>query len=180
MTQNDPLLLSPLQEKAIIELLTGKSLTAVASELKIGRKTLNRWLNHPIFKGELEQRQRELNQATSHRIQSLATKSIDRLETLLDSDDLNIVFKTATFLLSRIPIQTDDLNVTPSWEKELKREAEIRATRELDKLYGGSYGSYEIYLRLDKTADHSQIRQKRIELEQMYFDQLKRELLADL
>lgn len=180
MTRNDTEILTPLQEKAVNLLLTGKSLTAVALELKIGRTTLNRWLNHPVFKSELENRQREINQAVNHRIQSLATKSVDRLETLLNSDDPSIVFKTATFLLSRIPIQSNDLSVTPSWEKELKREAEIRATRELDKLYGGSYGSYEIYLRLDKTADQNQVRNKRIELEKMFFYQLKRELLTDL
>jgi DNA invertase Pin-like site-specific DNA recombinase len=178
MKRNETEILTPLQEKAVNFLLTGKSLTAVATELKIGRVTIYRWLNHPIFKGELEQRQREINQAVSHRIQSLATKSVDRLETLLDSDDPSLVFKAATFLLSRIPFQSNDSCLTPNWEQDLKREASSLAKRELDKLYGGSYGSYEIYLRLDKTADQTQVRNKRIELEQKYFEQLKRELSA--
>ncbi|GFE70046.1 hypothetical protein [Chroococcus sp. FPU101] len=180
MKRNGTENLTPLQEKAVNLLLAGKTLTAVASELKIGRVTLNRWLNHPMFKGELEARQLEISQEVQHKILSLAAKSIDKLEALLDSGDPNVVFKTATFFLSRIPVQSHDVDDSPNWEKELKKEAEAMAKIELDKLYMADYGNYEAYLRLEKSVDMLSIRRERIELEQMYFEQLKKEKLADL
>jgi DNA polymerase III delta prime subunit len=180
MSRNDPLSLTPLQEKAINLLITGKSVVATSTELKIGRKTLFRWLNNPIFKEELEARQREISQAVTIRLQSLATKSIDKLEALLDSNDPNVVFKVASLVLTRIPVQNDESNTLPFWEKELKKEAESMAKIELDKLYMDDYGNYEGYLRLNKSVDMLSIRRKRIELEQNIFEQLKKEKLADL
>jgi hypothetical protein len=83
-------------------------------------------------------------------------------------------------VLTRIPVQNDNVNDSPNWEKDLRKEAESMAKIELDKRYCDDYGNYESYLRLERSVDLLTIRRERIELEQTIFEQLKKEKLADL
>ncbi len=69
--------LSPQQMQAIAMLLSGKSLTAVAEELRCSRKTLAKWKSaNPHFIAAFNERKNEIFESANHRLQSLVAKVV--------------------------------------------------------------------------------------------------------
>jgi len=81
--------------------LTGLNDREVAESIGVGRNTVNKWRNHDEdFQAELNERRRELNEATQNRIRSLTRKALDAIEYALDRGDARIaleVLKMAGF-----------------------------------------------------------------------------------
>jgi hypothetical protein len=72
--------LSQVQENAMSLVLAGQSDQAIATRLKIGRATVNRWrLHHPTFVAELNRRRTELRARTMDSLRSLAPRAIDTI-----------------------------------------------------------------------------------------------------
>jgi len=93
--------LSQKQLTAIDMILTGLNDREVAESIGVGRNTVNKWRNHDEdFQAELNERRRELNEATQNRIRSLTRKALDAIEYALDRGDARIaleVLKMAGF-----------------------------------------------------------------------------------
>lgn len=82
--------LSPAQEKALMALLAGQTVTAAAKAANVDRTTVYRWLRHPdhrAFRTALEDGRRELRQAMSARLLALLPKAADCLEAALTAGD---------------------------------------------------------------------------------------------
>lgn len=72
--------LSQEQENAMGLVLSGHSDQAIATRLKLGRATVNRWrLYHPTFIAELNRRRTELRTRTMDSLRSLAPRAIDTI-----------------------------------------------------------------------------------------------------
>ena len=93
--------LSSKQIMAIDMILMGSNDREVAESIGVGRNTVNKWRNHDEdFQAELNERRRELNEATQNRIRSLTQKALDAIEYALDRGDARIaleVLKMAGF-----------------------------------------------------------------------------------
>mgnify|MGYP000945757305 CR=1 FL=1 len=93
--------LSSKQLLAIDMILTGLNDREVAESIGVGRNTVNKWRNHDEdFQAELNERRRELNEATQNRIRSLTQKALDAIEYALERGDARIaleVLKLAGF-----------------------------------------------------------------------------------
>lgn len=82
--------LSATQEKVLMALLAGKTVSAAAQEANVDRSTVYRWLRHPDHRGfstALQRGRRELRQAMSARLLALLPKAIDGLEAALTAGD---------------------------------------------------------------------------------------------
>ena len=103
--------LSQKQLNAIDLILTGLNDREVAESLGVGRNTVNKWRNHDAdFQAELNERRKELNEATQNRIRSLTRKALDAIEYALDRGDARIaleVLKMAGFAKLEEPHQED-------------------------------------------------------------------------
>jgi len=93
--------LSSKQLMAIDMILMGSNDREVAESIGVGRNTVNKWKNHDEdFQAELNERRRELNEATQNRIRSLTQKALDAIEYALERGDARIaleVLKMAGF-----------------------------------------------------------------------------------
>ena len=93
--------LSSKQLMAIDMILMGSNDREVAESLGVGRNTVNKWRNHDAdFQAELNERRKELNEATQNRIRSLTQKALDAIEYALERGDARIaleVLKMAGF-----------------------------------------------------------------------------------
>lgn len=103
--------LSQKQLTAIDMILTGLNDREVAESIGVGRNTVNKWKNHDEdFQAELNERRRELNEATQNRIRSLTRKALDAIEYALERGDARIaleVLKMAGFAKLEEPHQED-------------------------------------------------------------------------
>ncbi len=70
MSQNDAL--SPKQRAAIAALLGAKSISAAAADIKISRKTLQRWLATPAFAAALAEAENDLLHETTRLLLAFA------------------------------------------------------------------------------------------------------------
>ena len=97
--------LSPKQAAAIPHVAASPSLTAGAKAAGVGRSTLNRWINEPQFRAELERARQDVAELAYSEIQALALKCVSRLSTLLDSPNDHVsasAIRTALRLLRQI------------------------------------------------------------------------------
>ena len=79
--------LSPKQTLALAHLLAGTSIQDTAQKMGISTQSIDNWLRLPIFRDRLNEEKEKIFQATILRLSSLATKALDTLENLLDSDN---------------------------------------------------------------------------------------------
>ena len=75
----------PLDERAIVELLSGRSFTAAARKAGINERTLRKWASEDDdFKAELRAAQTALFEAGMSRVLGMTTRAVDTLADLLD------------------------------------------------------------------------------------------------
>ena len=82
--------LSPAQQKALLALLEGQTVTAAAQAAGVDRTTVHRWLRHSkhrAFRAALEEGRRELRRAMSARLLALLPKAADCLDAALAEGD---------------------------------------------------------------------------------------------
>lgn len=68
--------LPPVQTKAIALLMSGRSVTAVARELKTNPATVHRWLNDPDFDGALKTEQAARMMDSRRQFRALTAKAL--------------------------------------------------------------------------------------------------------
>ena len=111
--------LSPQQMQAIAMLLSGKSLTAVAEELRCSRKTLAKWKSaNPHFIAAFNERKNEIFESANHRLQSLVAKALDVLEGNLDKGNCS----AAINVLKIVDLKPKELETDR--EKLVRQQAE--------------------------------------------------------
>ena len=76
-----------VRERAVLALLSEKTLTAAAAKAGVGEKTLRRWLSEDTaFEAEYAAARQATYQAGIHRAQALTAKAVDTLEELLEDE----------------------------------------------------------------------------------------------
>lgn len=94
--------LTPLQEKAIYLLASGKSITDTAKEIKADRATLYNWQNVSEFEAYYNKVRLEFKEQARNELVYLFTEAITSLKICLQSDNENIKLKAATYILEHI------------------------------------------------------------------------------
>jgi hypothetical protein len=80
--------LKPVQERAIVELIAGKSISATAASIGVERQTLSRWINHDVeFQATLNQARADLWSGLQDQIRSVAGKAVALVEQQLDDPE---------------------------------------------------------------------------------------------
>lgn len=98
--------LTPIQEKAVILLLSGKSITDVSNELDIDRGTIYQWQGKETFQAYYNNLAGKIQLETESQIYGLYEKAITAISESLQSENENIKLKTATWVLDKIQSQT--------------------------------------------------------------------------
>ena len=98
-----------VRERAILALLSEKTLGAAADKAHIGERTLRRWLTeNPDFRIEYDIARRATFQAGINRVQALMGKAVDTLEDLLSTDTAPAVRLGAARTMAEIALHQHD------------------------------------------------------------------------
>ena len=84
--------------------------TAGARDAGVSRATLNRWMEEPNFRAELERTRREAVSLAYAELQGLALRSVSALATLLEDPDSRVrasAVRTSFYLLRKIEADHD-------------------------------------------------------------------------
>jgi hypothetical protein len=82
-------LLTASQSKAIALLAAGQTCAAVASELRIGERTLYRWRADPVFRIELDTQRRRIYEAVAGSVAAAAIDAVALLQRVVTDEDLS-------------------------------------------------------------------------------------------
>ncbi len=78
----------PVRDRAILALLSEKSIPEAAAKCRIGERTLHRWLtSDAAFKAAYSEARQAAFEAWMSRVQALTGKAIETLDDLLDAKD---------------------------------------------------------------------------------------------
>ena len=98
-----------MRERAILALLSEKTLGAAAHKANVGERTLRRWLTeNQDFRDEFERARRATFQAGINRVQALMGKAVDTLEDLLSTDTAAAVRLGAARTMAEIALHQHD------------------------------------------------------------------------
>lgn len=128
--------LTAIQEKAVMMMASGKTITATAEALGITRQTVSAWVNKdPEFISALNTLRAEMLDSGADRLRGMVTKALDAMEAAFDSEDLNAKERArlALELLQQMRL-TDAASRTGSTSPE-----EIRRVQALDDLINSVY-----------------------------------------
>ncbi len=103
--------LKPIQEKSLELLVSGKSISETARELKIGRGAIYDWLNSGDFSSELDRLRKRLKAEVQDQLLFLSTKSLDTLADCLKSERESVKLKAAEICLKGIGLLDQTLLV---------------------------------------------------------------------
>ena len=99
---NEDTELSPLQEKAVYLLASGKSITETANELKTDRATLYNWQKQLEFEAFYNKVRYELQLQTKNELLNLYSTAMITIKNCLQSENENIKLKTAIYIVEHI------------------------------------------------------------------------------
>ena len=98
-----------VRERAILALLSEKTLCAAADKANIGERTLRRWLTEDAtFKAEYGTARTATFEAGINRVQALMAKAVDTLEDLLSTDTAAAVRLGAARTMAEIALHQHD------------------------------------------------------------------------
>ena len=101
-------ILSANQAGAIPIVAASASIAAGAKAAGVARSTLNRWIQEPAFRAELERARQSAAELAYSEIQALSLKSVDALAALLEDPNPNVrVAAVRTSLHHLRKIETD-------------------------------------------------------------------------
>ena len=118
--------LSAAQERALLALLSERTVEDAATASKVGRRTLWRWLREPVFSGAYRTLRAEAVSVAVGRLQQASAKAVDALTNALEDSNAPAAVKVtaATKIL--------DLALRGCEIEELKRRiAELEQRQEL-------------------------------------------------
>lgn len=75
------------RDKVITALLTCRTLEGAAKAAGIGRRTLYRYLEDPVFRKELREKRNALMDSALDSIRGKVQKAVDQLDALMDCED---------------------------------------------------------------------------------------------
>jgi hypothetical protein len=118
--------LSEQQRACIEQLIGGKTKAAAAEAVGVAAFTVSRWHKDAAFVAALNARRREMHEANTERLRSLASKALDVYEAALESDDPGVQLKAAGQILraarlSELPAlsgETEPDQVERAWQRE--------------------------------------------------------------
>lgn len=91
--------LSEQQHACIEQLIGGKTKAAAAEAVGVAAFTVSRWHKEAAFVAALNARRRELHEANTERLRSLASKALDVYEAALEGDDPAVQLRAAAQVL---------------------------------------------------------------------------------
>jgi DNA-binding transcriptional MerR regulator len=97
-----------VRERAILALVSEKSIGAAAKRCGVNEKTLRRWMTEETFKRELAEARRSLFEAGMARVQALTGDAIETLAKLLRGKTPAHVKLGAARTIAEIAINRDD------------------------------------------------------------------------
>ena len=89
-THPEQVALSSVQEKALMALLSGKTMTDAATDAGVHRSTIHRWINEPAFLAELNSRRIDQHSAMEEQLALLLRKAIETVESAIESGDAKV------------------------------------------------------------------------------------------
>lgn len=109
-----------IRERILDSLLTGKSAKAIASELSIDEKTVDRLLKDGDFRAELMSRSRAISDAAMALMTSANRAAVGKILTLINSDDPKVALRA-----SELTLNISQRWVTSDTEQRLLKLEEI-------------------------------------------------------
>ena len=101
------------QAAALDLLLSGQTVTAAAAAVGVARETVSRWRNtDPAFQAAYNAALQSAYEGATARLLDARARALDRLATLLDSEDEATALKAAAALL-RVPVVEPTGPVSP-------------------------------------------------------------------
>jgi hypothetical protein len=94
--------LTPIQEKAISLLISGKNITDVSNEINIDRGTLYNWFQKPTVKAYYNMLCLEVKENVQNGLLGLYKEAIQTIESSLKSDNESVKLKAAFWLIERL------------------------------------------------------------------------------
>jgi len=94
--------LTPVQERAIYLLVSGKSITDVAKEINTDRGTIYNWFMLLEFQAFNNRVRAELKTQCTNELLSLHTQALQTIKDILKSDNEALKLKTAIFILQNV------------------------------------------------------------------------------
>ena len=94
--------LTPLQQKAVALLISGKSITEVSNELQIYRGTLYNWFDKLTFKAYYNKQCNEVKNDTFNGLMGIYADSVKAIKDCINSKNEAIRLKTATWLIEQL------------------------------------------------------------------------------
>lgn len=121
-----PVDLSEQQLACIEHLIAGRTKAAAAEAVGVAAFTVSRWHKEAAFVAALNARRREMHEANTERLRSLAGKALDVYEAALESDDPAVQLKAAGQILraarlSDLPPASEEVEpgqVERTWRRE--------------------------------------------------------------
>lgn len=118
--------LSEQQHACIEQLIGGKTKAAAAEAVGVAAFTVSRWHKEAAFVAALNARRREMHEANTERLRSLAGKALDVYEAALESADPAVQLRAAGQILkaarlSDLPAastETEPDQVERAWQRE--------------------------------------------------------------
>lgn len=110
--------LTPLQERAIYLLVSGKSITDVSRELKTDRVTLYNWQSLSEFEAFYNRTRLEFKEQARNELVSLFGDAISTLKNCLKSGNENVKLKAAMYVLECI----SDFQPGPSSKERINKQ----------------------------------------------------------
>ncbi|MEW5983456.1 MAG: hypothetical protein AB1806_13970 [Acidobacteriota bacterium] len=121
-----------VRERAIVAVLSERSLAEAAKRAGIGEKTLKEWLaRDPEFQADLAEARRTAFEAGMGRVQALVSKSVETLDGLLDPSEPPGVRLGAARTLVEIGLHQQDAEIIQ------RRMAEIEASLQRPRHHNG-------------------------------------------
>lgn len=118
--------LSEQQLACIEHLIAGKTKAAAAEAVGVVAFTVSRWHKEAAFVAALNTRRREMHEANTERLRSLAGKALDVYEAALESDDPAVQIRAAGQILraarlSELPpvsAEVEPDQIERAWQRE--------------------------------------------------------------
>lgn len=99
--------LSPSQERALVALLAGQSVTEAAKAAKVTRQTVHRWMRSPDFLAALNAGRNDLRLELESKLENIASRAIGNVERSVREGDTRVsiaLLKGLGLLGGRAPV----------------------------------------------------------------------------
>ena len=110
--------LTPLQEKAVYLLASGKNVTDTGKELNTDRATLYYWQKQPEFEAFYNKVRTEYKEQAKNELINLFSEALSTLKDCLQSKNENLKLKTAIYILE----QTKDFEIGYTTKEAINKD----------------------------------------------------------